>query len=603
MQLKLKDLDLCCSVRRSSQQPWKCFLQLKHLKVGTPEDRFHYQQGSTTVAARSKIQDCEGYLTMYCPDAARCLDLWSASNGSKTEAFAYVDLECFLDAAHGDEFEHGTQNQREMFLKFKLKVVNPGAQVPAVVGAHLNPTNVHIMLLQQNCVFAKYWAQLTARKPIGVAQRCLFAFGGDADPALMACSHFLRDLTVPIVKDFLHQLISVAGPRVTSVEPPHLIATNAQNATLAEIELIPLSQKRRPDVLDSFKGSLPKALYWIGIAVLTNSITSMFWRAALRSETRFPWSTAVSNAVWAASCRFAYKRYLFGQSVLAQSIAAQSWIGVDIPLKIVEGDLVPILLRVLRGCPHNVITRERILSLDIDLRLRLRPQAGQEKRERAEYILRSLWDMLVALGVGRMDYQPDGSPLLLKFHRAALCKACLEWLQQNRVLGCLFGVDGTRPDQEPQPGQQFEGKNPITLLSSSMLVAEMPQVVKSGSYLAVPDDTSQTCQRPKPSGPVNTLFHEIIEGALLTASAARARVRQELAKQNRSADIRYVKPLKHDRYYLFKGECLACSPQTSPVVFNAKVNMVRVCSHLLFLFRTLFHFLFRLSFISQQLRF
>ena len=88
-------------------------LQLKHLTVGTPEDRFHYQQGSTTAAARNKIQDCQGYLTMYCPDAARCLDLQSTSNGSKTEAFAYVDLECFLDEAHGDEFEHGTQNQRE----------------------------------------------------------------------------------------------------------------------------------------------------------------------------------------------------------------------------------------------------------------------------------------------------------------------------------------------------------------------------------------------------------------------------------------------------------------------------------------------------------
>ena len=43
---------------------------------------------------------------------------------------------------------------RRISVKAKLKVVNPGAQVPAVVAAHLNPTNVHIMLLQQNCVFA-----------------------------------------------------------------------------------------------------------------------------------------------------------------------------------------------------------------------------------------------------------------------------------------------------------------------------------------------------------------------------------------------------------------------------------------------------------------
>ena len=87
---------------------------------------------------------------MYCPDAARWLDFRSASRKSKTDAFAHVVLECFLDAAHGDEFEHSTQNKREKFLK-TTEVVNPGAQVPAVGGAHLNPTNVHIMFPQQTC--------------------------------------------------------------------------------------------------------------------------------------------------------------------------------------------------------------------------------------------------------------------------------------------------------------------------------------------------------------------------------------------------------------------------------------------------------------------
>ncbi len=112
--------------------------------VGRQADRFHYQQGSTTAAAIDKIRDCQGYLTLYCPDATRCL-CPAAANGSHTDPYRYVDLEIFLDAAHGDEDDYSTKADRQQMKSQRLQ--NPLAPRDVEAGFCLGPTNVHIMLL------------------------------------------------------------------------------------------------------------------------------------------------------------------------------------------------------------------------------------------------------------------------------------------------------------------------------------------------------------------------------------------------------------------------------------------------------------------------
>ena len=170
-------------------------LQLKHLAVDTPEDTFHYQQGSTTATGRNKIQECDCHRTMYCPDAAWWLDFRSANRKSKTDAFAHVVLECFLDAAHGDEFEHNTQNKREKFLK-TTEVVNPGAQVPAVGGAHSNPTNVHIMFPQQTC-----------------AEKCTRAAFGRTDPSEGSIHRTVPEAHRPLRRGACSRNVEIGGER------------------------------------------------------------------------------------------------------------------------------------------------------------------------------------------------------------------------------------------------------------------------------------------------------------------------------------------------------------------------------------------------------
>ena len=109
-----------------------------------PSDRFLFQQSGTLASAIDKFLNCDGFLAICCPDATRCL--------------------CPAPA---------TQRTGMSSHKPKLR---------------LDPTNVHILLIQQEVIFANWWAQMTPKKPVGLAQRFLFAFGGDADPAGSVCS-------------------------------------------------------------------------------------------------------------------------------------------------------------------------------------------------------------------------------------------------------------------------------------------------------------------------------------------------------------------------------------------------------------------------------
>ena len=154
---------------------------------GMEHDRWHFQQGSTTAAAIDKLRLCNGYLCIYCSDAARILDM-NAATGGHTNQLAKVDLDIFLDAAHGDEFSHATMKAREKALARPVR--HPQEQVQPPQGLHIEDTNVHIMFLQQDCIFTDYWAQMASRKAVGLAQRCLFSFGGDMDPAPVDLSTF-----------------------------------------------------------------------------------------------------------------------------------------------------------------------------------------------------------------------------------------------------------------------------------------------------------------------------------------------------------------------------------------------------------------------------
>lgn len=116
-------------------------------------DRYRYQQGGTNGSAVDRLRSCDGYLGIFCSEAAHVLAPGQA-RGNPPDEGNHIGITKFLDAAHGNDFSHQNMKQGEAFNKHKKKgsphpqdaVVNP----PRV---HIADTNVVVQLMQQDVVF------------------------------------------------------------------------------------------------------------------------------------------------------------------------------------------------------------------------------------------------------------------------------------------------------------------------------------------------------------------------------------------------------------------------------------------------------------------
>ena len=148
----------------------------------------------------------------------------------------------------------------------------------------MDPTNVHFIFLQQEVVFANFWCQMTPRKPIGIPQRFLFSFGGDADPAPMLYKDFMEEVTLPVLRDVFTLIVRSVGSKMTGTDDPHIDCSKDRNLVVEENEHVVKLHARKHEVPDSFKSALPKSLYWTGTAVLLNHSIASVWPSAMSGE-------------------------------------------------------------------------------------------------------------------------------------------------------------------------------------------------------------------------------------------------------------------------------------------------------------------------------
>ena len=138
----------------------------------------------------------------------------------------------------------------------------------------MDPTNVHFIFLQQACVFASWWCQMTPKKQICIAQRFLLAFRGAADPAPMAFCNFMEEVTLPILTDFFALIVRHVGPTITGADEPRACCSEQQNQMVKEVTHITKLHARRHEVPETFRSALHKSLYWLGTNLLLHHIIS-----------------------------------------------------------------------------------------------------------------------------------------------------------------------------------------------------------------------------------------------------------------------------------------------------------------------------------------
>ena len=146
---------------------------------------------------------------------------------------------------------------------------------------------------------------------------------------------------------------------------------------------------------------------------MTNHLVATFLPRALQGQ---PTSTVelpreITNATYSAAVRFMYKRYLAGQAILAATVNEQSWLARRTPLTTEPGDLVPLLVRIIRGSPGATITMADVLEIDLDMKRDMRVP-NSPHAQAALLKLQNLWQMMIDVGVGQCSQDTAGNTFL-----------------------------------------------------------------------------------------------------------------------------------------------------------------------------------------------
>lgn len=256
-----------------------------------------------------------------------------------------------------------------------------------------------------------------------------------------------------------------------------------------------------------------------------------------------------------------------GQATLAISVKEKIWAGRELPHFVAPGDLVPMLLRILRGTPGSCITLASIKSIDLELKRDLR-HVGSEKFKAATHRLEQLWRMLADVGVGQNFQDAAGEKYLRKYDRRSLSFNTVRWLQENRVPGYMSGI-AAPVDSSVEPSRQPTLRNTDPTLTVRATSASWASGAETGAAAVAEVAAVPAAEGPCKAEVVPELVSsEIVEGVLLDPKGCRQYMRQKLAELDIVARVTDIKPVRHNKYFLFKGLCLRCLDRGAAVVYK-----------------------------------
>ncbi len=212
----------------------------------------------------------------------------------------------------------------------------------------------------------------------------------------------------------------------------------------------------------SLRDAMPKALYWLGAALLNNWVLSTVLEAALGGISPQPAST-VSDELFVSCVQFVHRRYLFGQSILACSVREQAWRGIDLAPEDRTGDLAVEAVKLLRSFLGAVIDKEVFVSCDLESK-RSEEHGTQQERAAVSAKQQRMFQLLIDLGIGEAGHDAQGHVISVrKFKRWELSSAARHWLHQERAAMCQFGPSSavhTGDVAAPAPPQPSENALP-----------------------------------------------------------------------------------------------------------------------------------------------
>ena len=106
--------------------------------------------------------------------------------------------------------------ERQRIQKEQKRAPNPRDPVAEPAGVTVDPTNVHVLFLQQELYFESWWALLADKKPMGLAQRCLFNFGVEMTTSQPKWTGFFKEVSLPLLEDYFAVFVQRLGPQLSA---------------------------------------------------------------------------------------------------------------------------------------------------------------------------------------------------------------------------------------------------------------------------------------------------------------------------------------------------------------------------------------------------
>ena len=610
----------------SANRPWSCCVAnvgegksdtLKYLRadaeaalkecgpeftVGVASDNFQFMESATNATVLEKARFTGGCVCIACGDASRMLDKASAK-GKACDLTKKIDLEFFLDSAHGEHISHQNMDVRRMYYKSLKDAKTPNPSDPHAatpVPTELKETNIVMCLMTQEAVFMDWFAQIAYEYSVGIPQRFCFSFGGDCDPASAVHNKFYDNVTRPILKSIFKLLIRACGPKqVGSTSATKFECTSEQNVVFSDMEESVTLQKRTVDRSEfkAYVEGLPKCLYWMGTYTYMNHLLEQLWPLALTNpdERRPVLLSRVSDQAFVSAIHATERKFLFGMRVLGVTVKERAWIGRHTEKSSDQSDVAKLIVLLLRSTPEAVVSIQTVIRVDLGLKRRLRDAKLSEFHD-ACAMLRQLFAQMADLGVGELypdTEEPaffDGQMLLRKFRWQSMPPSGKAFVIKNRIPSFMFG--GWSKPTQPTEAKAAEARSKELPLVVATLQEQRAPVnpACADAGLAPPADTSEhalplTTTRVQQSvahdkGPrADDVVHRQVLTELWTEQEHVQKLRSYLHSQNDDVTVKTAHPQADIRVFRATAKCkgtkaLACPVQWDSLFYKRRVHSI-----------------------------
>ena len=152
--------------------------------------------------------------------------------------------------------------------------------------------------------------------------------------------------------------------------------------------------------------------------------------------------------------------------------------------------------------------------------------------------------------------------------------AATPWTGWSRIV-CLGSCSTSARQRVPEARTQrwWHCEPSVTVRASHGTAAQAMVAATQEQAAATSDPLVPMTKEKKPAATARMLRSEVVEGILLDKKAARAHMREHLRARTIIAEEADVKPLAHDRYFLFQGKCLRCEDAAQAVVYKGTVEV------------------------------